>query len=160
MDVRDSFGFCARIASTFATNTFFGAAIYVNIVETPARLSLTSTSAMVDHFQAHFPRARSMQGNLSRISSVCAALGWYLDKDINRNLLLSLACCMLFNLPWTMFIIMPINNQLMDGEYPKMKGESWVIDMMRRWDRVHFVRTMSSFAAMVCLTTYWIKKSS
>ena len=149
----------AKIASTFAANTFFGAAIYINAVETPARLSLASTSAMVDHFQATFPRAMGMQLKLVGISSIGSAIGYYLDTTTDRKLLLYASLCMLFNVPWTRFMIMPINHQLMDGDYPKKKGDSWVTDMMRRWDRFHFVRSMSSFAAVICLSRFWIRKA-
>merc|ERR1712179_580982 len=79
-------GLCARIASTFATNTFFGAAIYINIVECPARLSLKTAPAMVSHFQATFPRAKAMQGPLAGTSAMGAAVAWYLDTDPSRNL--------------------------------------------------------------------------
>ena len=148
----------AKIASTFAANTFFGAAIYINAVETPARLSLASTSAMVDHFQATFPRAMGMQLKLVGISSIGSAIGYYLDTTTDRKLLLYASLCMLFNVPWTRFMIMPINHQLMDGDYPKKKGDSWVTDMMRRWDRLHFVRSMSSCAAVICLSSFWIRR--
>ena len=152
-------GLVAKISATFATSTFFGAAIYANIVEKNARLSLPSTSAMVDHFQMTFPRAMGMQKKLAAISSVGSAVGWYLDTSADKNLLLYSSLLMMFNLPWTKIMIMPINHQLMDGEYPKKKGDGWVVDMLKKWDRVHFVRSMASFTALVCLGTYWIKKS-
>ena len=44
-------GLGAKDVQTVATNTFFGAALYVNIVETPARKSLKSASAVIDHFR-------------------------------------------------------------------------------------------------------------
>ena len=37
MELSDKIGLYARIIQTVTTNTFFGAALYVNIVETPAR---------------------------------------------------------------------------------------------------------------------------
>ena len=88
MERTEIVGLSAKIASTFAANTFFGAAIYINAVETPARLSLASTSAMVDHFQATFPRAMGMQLKLVGISSIGSAIGYYLDTTTDRKLLL------------------------------------------------------------------------
>ena len=152
-------GLVAKIAATFATSTFFGAAIYANTVEKNARLSLPTTSAMVDHFQATFPRAMGMQKKLAAISSTGSAVGWYLDTSGDKDLLLYASLLMMFNLPWTKVMIMPINHQLMDGEYPKKKGDGWVKDMLKSWDRVHFVRSMASLSAMACLGTYWVKKS-
>ena len=93
------------------------------------------------------------------ISSTGSAIGWYLDNSGDKNLLLYSSLLMMFNLPWTKLMIMPINHQLMDGEYPKKKGDGWVKDMLKSWDRVHFVRSMASFSALACLGTYWVKKS-
>merc|ERR1711915_744639 len=124
MEVHDIVSLTARVMSTFATNTFFGASFYINFVETPAKLSLNSTSAMVDQFQETFPRAMSMQFKLVVVSSVGSAIGWFLDKGSDRHLLLYSSLFMIFIIPWTKIKIMPINNQLMDGEYPKKKRRS------------------------------------
>ena len=160
MEAPEIVGLCARIAATFATNTFFGAAIYINIVECPARLALKTAPAMVNHFQATFPRAKAMQGPLVATSAVGAAVAWYLDTDPNRFLFLSSSLMMFCILPWTKLIIMPINNQLMDGETPAKKEEAWVVDMMNKWDKVHLVRSILSGAAMCAVGTYWINKST
>ena len=68
-------GLGAKVVQTVATNTFFGAALYVNIVETPARKSLKSASAVIDHFQATFPRAKNMQGPLAALATSSGLLG-------------------------------------------------------------------------------------
>merc|ERR1712212_179945 len=159
MEGKEIVGLCARIASTFATNTFFGAAIYINIVECPARLSLKTAPAMVSHFQATFPRARAMQGPLAGTSAMGAAIAWYLDSDPSRNLFLASSIMMLCIPPWTKLVIMPINNQLMDGEVPAKKEDKWVSDMMNQWDKVHLVRSILSGAAMCMMGTYWINKA-
>ena len=159
MDIKETVGLCARIASTFATNTFFGAAIYINIVECPARLEQKTADAMINHFQATFPRAKGMQGPFAATSAIGAAVAWYLDTDPTSYLFLSSSVMMFCILPWTKFVIMPINNQLMDGETPKKKGEAWVTDMMNKWDKVHFVRSVLSGAAMVTVGAYWMNKA-
>ena len=75
MDYRELGGLAARIIQTAATNTFFGAAFYVNMVETPARKSLKTAGAMVDHFQATFPRAKQQQGSLAAIATFSGLTG-------------------------------------------------------------------------------------
>ena len=50
--------------------------------------------------------------------------------------------CFASLIPWTLVMIMPINYQLMDGETPKKKGETWIKKMMNSWDRVHMFRTL------------------
>ena len=160
MEGAEIVGLCARIASTFTTNTFFGAAIYINIVECPARLSLATAPAMVSHFQATFPRARGMQGPLAGTSAMGAAIAWYLDTHPCRDLFLASSVMMLCILPWTKLVIMPINNQLMDGEVPAKKEDKWVSDMMNKWDKVHLVRSILSGGAMCLMGTYWINRAA
>ena len=47
---------------------------------------------------------------------------------------------------------MPINNQLMAGEEPKKKSDSWVSEKMSQWGRVHLVRTIGGAIAFgLCL---------
>ena len=75
MDDRDLAGLTARIIQTAATNTFFGAAFYVNLVESPARKSLKTSSAMVDHFQATFPRAKNQQATLAALGTLSGLAG-------------------------------------------------------------------------------------
>jgi len=155
----DTIGFVARIIQTAATNTFFGAAFYVNMVETPARKSLKSASAVVDHFQATFPRAKNIQGKLAATTSITGFLSWFTDNSADRYLLVAAWGCMFIMWPWTILAIKPVNDQLMDGEAPKKKGDTWVQSMMTKWDRLHGVRTTFSCVSAICLATYWIKKS-
>ena len=68
-------GFCAKIVHTATTNIFFGAAAYVNIVYTPARKSLRSADAVIDHFQASFPRAANMMKPLAAAGFLSGLLG-------------------------------------------------------------------------------------
>ena len=68
-------GVCAKIVHTATTNIFFGAAAYVNIVETPARKSLRSADAVIDHFQASFPRAANMMKPLAAAGFLSGLLG-------------------------------------------------------------------------------------
>jgi len=159
MDYRELGGLAARIMQTAATNTFFGAAFYINMVETPARKSLKTADAMVDHFQATFPRARQQQGSLAAIATFSGLTGWYLDQSKEKDFLLAAVISTVLVLPWTKVVIMPINNLLMDGEAPKKKGDRWVMEMMTRWDRVHLVRTLASLTAASCLAIYWVKKT-
>ena len=78
MDCREIAGLSARILQTATTTTFFGASFYVNMVESPARTSLSTAGAMVDHFQATYPRARNQQATLAAIASISGLSGkWW-----------------------------------------------------------------------------------
>merc|ERR1712061_24907 len=152
-------GVCAKIVHTTTTNIFFGAAAYVNIVETPARKSLRSADAIIDHFQASFPRAANMMKPLAAAGFLSGLLAWYMETSAERNWLLCSSLGMFFMFPWTILVIAPINKLLMDGDNPKKKGDSWVQEMMTKWDRVHGVRTLVCLGAAASLMTFWIRKS-
>ena len=64
-----------QVIQIATTSTFFGSAFYVNIVETPARKSLKTASAMVDHFQATFPRAKNQQATLAALGTLSGLAG-------------------------------------------------------------------------------------
>jgi len=155
----ENIGLASRIIHTVATNTFFGGAFYVNIVETPARKSLKTASAVMDHFQASFPRAAFLMKRLAMVSSISGFIGWYTDKTAESNFLLASWILTTLMIPFTIIGISPLNNELMDGDTPKKKGDAWVQSMMTRWDRLHGARTVASGVAVLCLTSYWIKLS-
>merc|ERR1711902_424462 len=148
-------GLCAKIVHTATTNIFFGAAAYVNIVETPARKSLKSADAVIDHFQASFPRAANMMKPLAAAGFLSGLLAWYMESSAERSWLLCSSIGMFFMFPWTILVIAPTNKLLMDGDNPKKKGDSWVQEMMTKWDRVHGVRTLVCFGAAASLMTFW-----
>ena len=76
MDVNwELIGLGAKIVQTVVTNISFGAAFYINVVETQAKLALPSSEAMVDHFQATFPRARDMMKPLGFVGSAAGVAG-------------------------------------------------------------------------------------
>ena len=74
-DVWDLIGAGARIVHTLATNVSLGAYLYINVVETPARLSLPSSEAMLEHFQATFPRARDKMKPLWLLATLSGISG-------------------------------------------------------------------------------------
>ena len=82
-----------------------------------------------------------------------------METSAERNWLLCSSLGMFFMFPWTILVIAPINKLLMDGDNPKKKSDSWVQEMMTKWDRVHGVRTLVCCGAAASLMTFWIRKS-
>lgn len=155
----DQFSLGARAISTLACNAFFGSALYISVCEVPARRALGTAPAMVEHFQESFPRAKSLQGKLAFIGFMGAGLSWLTQDHPQGWLLLAASLCQMFVWPWTLAVIMPVNNQLMDGEAPKKKGDMWAADMLDRWGSVHLPRTVASGAAVLCLSLYWVTRA-
>ena len=75
MENKECIGLVCRIAQTAATSTFFGAALYVNMVETPARKSMKTSASVINHFQETFPRAKTMQASLAAIATISGLTG-------------------------------------------------------------------------------------
>ena len=137
-----------------------------------SRKSLKTAEAIMDNFQASFPRAKMFMAPLALLASVSGALGkierlyptflivwqflgFYFDKSSDRHLLLYSSLSMLFMFPWTAIAINPTNKVLMDGAAPAKKGEAWVQGMMTTWNRLHGVRSLVSAGACLCLGLYW-----
>lgn len=84
-----------------------------------------------------------MQGGLALLGALQGFALYMLDKtNPSSAYTLASSLCLLSLWPYTMVVIMPINNQLMAGEEPKKKNDSWINEMMDKWGRVHFVRTI------------------
>jgi len=156
---------CAKVTATACNATFFGGSAYINIVETPARLSLGSGDAMVNHFQATFPLAMGLQRKLGMSAFILDLVSFATDDDPNRWLFLVAAGCHLTGIfIWTAVGIMPTNYALMGpdlnngSDEPKKKGKAWAVEMLTKWDRAHLVRTVASGTALCCLATYWLNK--
>ena len=107
------------------------------------RANLPTAIGKVENFQQVFPRAKSMQGKIAGMCGIGGVAQYFLDKANSGSLyFLAAGGCMFFLWPFTLLVIMPINNQLMAGEDPKKKGDSWINKMMADWANVHLVRTI------------------
>ena len=71
----DMVGLVARIVHTLTVNVSFGAYLYINAVETPAKLSLSSSDAVLQHFQSTFPRARDKMKPAWALATLSGLIG-------------------------------------------------------------------------------------
>jgi len=123
--------------------TFFAsAALYISLVEHPARLGLDDASALTQ-WQPSYKRALPLQAGLAVFGSVAGLIVWY-DTEAWQWLVGSLV--LLANWPFTLLGIMPTNKQLMAMQPADAGGESR--KLLRRWGRLHNVRSvLGSLAA-------------
>jgi hypothetical protein len=131
------------LVATVCAGIFAGAAIYINAVEHPARLSC-GTELAVREFAPSYHRATVMQVPLA-ITGCIAALwsAWQLaDAWLTLGALLLIAV-----VPFTLVVILPTNKQLLDPDLDP-RGER-AAELLTRWGRLHATRSVLSTVAFV-----------
>jgi Anthrone oxygenase len=122
---------------------FAGAAIYINLVEHPARMGCdTKTAATV--WAPSYKRATVMQAPLAVISFLAGVVAWLLGGG-----LLWLIGAVLIGLvvPFTFIAVMPTNHQLLAPGRDLSSVETR--SLLEKWGRLHAVRSALSFLASI-----------
>ncbi len=126
---------------------FAGAAIYINVAEQPARLSLDH-KAMLAQWKPSYARGFSMQASLALASTMFGLLAFWMTRDWRW---LAGAALIFANWPYTLFVILPVNKSL-DATLPdRASNESR--RLIERWGLLHAVRSVLGVAAT--LTYLW-----
>src|SRR5450755_1619104 len=124
-----------------ASAIFTGAAIYVNVVEQPARLALDIKSLLTE-WKPSYHRGAIMQAALALIAGALGISAFFAAWDWRW---LVGAALILAPWPYTIFIIMPTNNQLkataLEAANEQTRG------LIVQWGRLHAVRTALGVAA-------------
>lgn len=134
--------------ATLAAGLFAGAALYVSLVEHPARIGLGSRAA-VQEFGPSYRRGAAMQAPLSLVGAVAGIACWAVGASA-AWLAGGLALGAL--VPFTLLVIMPTNKRLLDARLDA--GSNEATTLLRRWARLHLVRTLVGvvvFAGFVAL---------
>ena len=134
----------ANIA-TLATALFTGAAVYISLVEHPARLQCPTAHA-VEQWRPSYKRATVMQASLAVLGSLLAIAAWL----TGTGLIWLLAGLVLGSVvPFTLVVMWPTNKQLEDP------GLDTTSDLARsllvRWGRLHAVRSVLSLLALLLM---------
>jgi hypothetical protein len=135
-----------QLALTIAA-VFFGAAVYINIAEQPARLRL-GDRALLEEWKFAYKRGFAMQAPFAVLGCLCGLLAYWQTRDW-RWLLGALF--LIANMPYTFRAIMPTNAALMKTA-PEAAGEQ-SRTLVEKWGRLHVTRT--SFGLGATLAFLW-----
>ena len=128
------------VALVIAT-LFAGAALYITLVEHPARMGLED-GPLLAQWQPSYKRALPIQAGLAMLGGASGLLTWYFLREwqwMTGSLLL------LANWPFTMLVIMPTNKRLM-AMTPQEAGTT-SRNLLRHWGNLHGVRSVLGSAA-------------
>ena len=128
-----------------ATGLFAGAAIYITLVEHPARLSC-GTPLAVRQFAPSYRRATIQQASLAVIGCLTGTIAGWQGSDAA----IVVAAVMLgLVVPFTLIVIAPTNHRLL---HPNLDdNSSQAATLLRRWGRLHAVRSALATGAFVLL---------
>ncbi len=128
-----------------AAALFAGGALYVSLVEHPARI-LTGPPMAVAQFRTSYPRGAWLQGGLAALGTLAAVGAWLAGARIAwlvAGALLGLV------VPYTLVVILPTNKRLMDRALAPDSPEARAL--LRRWTALHAVRTVLGLAAAAAM---------
>ena len=120
---------------------FAGAAVYVSLVEHPARQGLDVRAQLVQ-WKPAYQRGAIMQASLAIVSGAFGILAFVFTFDWRWILG---AALILAPWPYTLFIIMPTNNQL-KATAPEAADDT-TRGLLAQWGRLHAVRTLLGIGA-------------
>jgi hypothetical protein len=131
------------VLAVLCAGLFAGAALYVSLVEHPARISC-GTNLAVTEFAPSYRRATLLQASLAALGSLSGIAAWlvggYATFLIGGVLLGAV-------IPFTIFVILPTNKQLLD---PSLDKDSQLAgELLRRWGKLHAVRSWLSLASVL-----------
>jgi len=131
--------------ATVSAAFFAGAALYISIVEHPARMKVGVAVALAE-FRPSYQRAAPVQASAAAICFLSAVLVSFLTSEwawALGGVLVGAA------IPFTLVAIMPVNHQLLDtaAALPEDRAAS----LLARWGRLHWVRSIFGTAGLIVL---------
>ena len=138
-----TWGLVALIAAAICT----GAALYVNVAEQPARLSLDDR-ALLTEWKPSYKRGAAMQAPLALLGCLLGLVAWWQTRQPG---FLVGAIAMIAPWPWTLIGIKPTNDALLATELDQSGPQTRALVL--QWGALHGVRTV--FGALATLAFLW-----
>jgi Domain of unknown function (DUF1772) len=127
--------------ATLCAAIFAGAALYINLVEHPARMGLETKMAALE-WAPSYRRATWMQAPLALVSLGSGVVAWCLGAGLGW-----LVAALLIGavVPVTFLVIMPTNRKLLDSA--RDLSSPGTRALLERWANLHAIRTCLSILA-------------
>ena len=135
----------AEFISVLACALFTGAAVYVNLVEHPARMECGAELAATE-FPPSYRRGTIMQAALAAVGLLSSIAAWLAAASFWWMIAGALLGSVI---PFTLVVILPTNKRLLDPTLDKRSAEA--LRLLARWSRLHAVRSVLSVLALLLL---------
>jgi hypothetical protein len=133
----------AEFVAVLACGLFAGAAVYLSLVEHPARMGCGVELAATE-FAPSYRRATVMQASLAAVGLLSSIGAWIAGASffwVVAGVLLGSV------IPFTLLVILPINKQLLSPALDKRSAETE--RLLARWGTLHAVRSFLSAMALL-----------
>lgn len=127
--------------ATFCAGLFAGAAVYVSLVEHPARMK-SGVDLAIREFGPSYRRGALMQTSLAVVGFLAGVAAWLSNGSlwwlVGGIILVAM-------IPYTLIVVLPTNKKLLD---PSLAQNSELASaLLVRWGRLHAVRTVLGLVA-------------
>jgi hypothetical protein len=133
----------AEFIAVLACSLFTGAAVYLTLVEHPARMECGVELAATE-FAPSCRRASVMQASLAAVGLLSSIAAWL----AGASFLWVVAGALLGSvIPFTLIVILPTNKQLLNPALDRRAAETE--RLLARWGALHAVRSFLSAMALL-----------
>jgi hypothetical protein len=132
-----------ELLATLSAGLFAGAAIYISLVEHPARMECAVDVALAE-FAPSYKRATVIQASLATAGFLSALAAWLMGH--NAGWLLG-GLLLVAVVPLTLLVILPTNKKLLAPTTRKEPDEARRLLIL--WGRLHLIRALLSLASLL-----------
>jgi hypothetical protein len=133
----------AEFVAVLACGLFVGAAIYVSLVEHPARMECGVELAATE-FPPSYRRGTILQATLAALGLLASVAAWLAGATFRwlvGGVMLGAV------IPFTLLVILPTNKQLLSPTLDKRSAQAG--QLLARWGKLHAVRSVLSAVALL-----------
>jgi hypothetical protein len=133
------------LVALLAVGLFAGAALYVTLVEHPARRQCGAALAIAE-FGPSYRRGAVMQASLAAVGGLAGVGDWTRGHGASP---LAAGLLMMGLIAFTLIVILPTNKRLLDPALDPGSAEATAL--LARWGRLHAVRSGLGTLALLLL---------